>query len=300
MAAGCAALRLLGLTKGLLGLGLAPAAGLALLAIVTTWTTLLGAPLVLGTVLLLGMALVGLYLTGREYSAARHALSVAGEHRPALVVLAVSVIVPALILGMAFGDLQVPFSTHDGAHHVETIEAMRAGQGWQGWYPPGYHATVAAFLGLVPWVDSALGTFQASLGLTLLAQLGVFGFGCAVWRKPLVAAVGALLVSLIYQYPSTIHFWALWPMLDGLILVLALWAAALYYLEAPRLGWVLLCGVLAAAIGLTHTIEVYTAIIGIACVLAAYWRRVQWFQLARHVCLALAIALVLVLPYVAT
>src|SRR5438067_9175778 len=95
VAAGFGLLKLLGLTKGLLGLGLAPAAGLALLAIVTTWTTLLGAPPVLGTVLLLGTALVGLYLAGHEYSAARHALSVAGEHRPALVVLGVSVIVPA-------------------------------------------------------------------------------------------------------------------------------------------------------------------------------------------------------------
>src|SRR5207245_460657 len=166
VAAGFGLLKLLGLTKGLLGLGLAPAAGLALLAIVTTWTTLLGAPPMLATVVVVAIALFGLYLAVGEYAGVRNALSAPGEHRPALVVLCVSVIISAFILATAFGDLQVPSSTHDGAYHVETVEAIRAGQGWQGWYPPGYHATVAAFLGLLPWVDSAIGTFQASLGLT--------------------------------------------------------------------------------------------------------------------------------------
>jgi hypothetical protein len=58
-----------------------------------------------------------------------------------------------------------------------------------------------------------------------------------------------------------------------------------------------LSGLIAAGIGLSHTVEVYTAAIGLPFILAANWRRIQWPRLARDLILASGVALALFLPY---
>src|SRR5579859_7616018 len=69
VSAGFAALRMLGLAKGAVGIGLAPAAGLAVLAIVSTWTTLLGVPPPLRGVAVLIVTVAGLILGARDRNA---------------------------------------------------------------------------------------------------------------------------------------------------------------------------------------------------------------------------------------
>ncbi|MBI4492732.1 MAG: hypothetical protein HY690_08085 [Chloroflexi bacterium] len=338
--AGWSLLRLLGLARGLAGIGLAPAAGLALLAVLTTWAGVLGLPAAFGGLLLLVAGSTGVALAARTVSSLSLSLwervgvraqvpalrSGRTEDRLAAALLGAALLVPALLLGSALAGVEVPLSSHDGANHVEIIHALRGGARWGGWYPPGYHATVAALLQLVPWLDTAQGAFQASLGLAVLAPLAAFGLGYAVWRTPLVAAAGALLVALTFRYPYDPQVWGGWPMAASVLLLLGLWATTVHYLnrvdsrqstvdsvrancelstvdcrlgmEPPGPGWLCLGAVLAAAILLTHGTEVYSALVGLAVLLVAAGKRVVWLRLGRDLSLALGLALVLAAPYV--
>src|SRR5579864_8805611 len=126
--AGFGVLRALGLSKGPLGLGLAPSAGLALLAVVSTWCGLLGLPpplpgLVFGTLCLLGL---GLVLLDRA-PIVDAVVSLAREQPWTLLLLGLGAALPVLIMGVVFADIQAPLSPHDGAFHVETTHAFRLG-----------------------------------------------------------------------------------------------------------------------------------------------------------------------------
>jgi hypothetical protein len=290
--AGVAALRWLRLPADFGDVGLIAPVGMALLVVVATWSTLTGLPALVATGLTVATSVAGFALLLRRFPHAwRLELNVS-------LVLIGGMLLSALVLGTVLADLQVPVSTVDGTYHVELIHALRSGMGWQGsWYPPGFHAMVAAFLMPLPLIDTASGAVGVSIGLTLLSLLGVFAFAAAVWRKPMLAAASTLLVAATYWYPYGLHLYSLWPMASGLILVWGLWAIALKYVHNPSLRWALLGGMVAGGITLAHTVEVYTAAIGLLVVLGANWRRLTWRRTLVHVSVACGLSLVLLTPY---
>ena len=52
----------------------------------------------------------------------------------------------------------------------------------------------------------------ATAARDFLAPLAVFGLGCAMWRDLRVAAAGALLIGLTFEYPYYPQVWAGWPL----------------------------------------------------------------------------------------
>jgi hypothetical protein len=295
--AGWLVLHLLGLNKGFTSTGLAPAVGLAILAVVTVARAAAGLPPAVGTMFLLGSGGIGVALAVHDgWTAAPYALR-QHEHRSTFALLGCALVIPVFISGFGLHGIEVPLSTHDGAYHVEVIQALQNGASLPSWYPPGLHATIAALLGAVPWVDSARGTFEAALALMYLAPLAVFGLGCASWRNPLIAAAGALLIAITFEYPFYPQFWAGWPLAMALVLVWGLWTCAMLYVERPRAKLAICVAILAAGIVITHGSEIYTVLVGLVLLTVAAWRRVPWRALAYHIPLAVVVALLLAIPY---
>jgi len=272
---------------------LAPLSGLATIAVLTVWCSALHAPPLLGTGLVIVLALVGVATT--RWSRRSPVLRAAAP----LVVLAAAVAIPALLLGTALAGVDAPVSTHDGAFHVETIDSLRHGVSVQLWYPLGLHATVATVLGAVPWLDSARGTIEVAIGLAMLAPLGLFALGLRIGLRPLQASVGAVVLALTYVFPYDDHMWGGWPLAMSVVLLLGLWAVAVQWTTQPTATLAILGGLLAGAIVLTHGTEVYSAIVGLVVIAAVRWRRISPMQLVRHLPLAGACALVCALPYLA-
>jgi hypothetical protein len=298
VAAGYAALRGLGVAKGALGLGLAPAAGLAVLSIVSSWSVLLVAPPPLPGVIAALVALVGVALAVADHRSIRAAArTIWHEQRVALATLGVAFIVPFVVIGIAFGSPEVPLSPHDGASHTEAIQAYRLGQKWIDWYPPGLPALFAAWLQAVPWIDSAQGAVDLGMSLPPLAALGVFGLGVAVWRDLRMAAAGALLLGFTYLYPYFPQIWSGWPLAMSLILVMGLWTVGLEYVNRPSWRWGALAGLVLGAIVLVHGSEVYTLAVLLPVVLVGAWHRVGWRDLPRDVGLALVVGVVCAAVY---
>lgn len=298
-AVGLGTVRALRLATGWQAIGLAPAGGLALLIAVANWAAVLGLPNWLRAASLGLVGLLGVVVAARDGTFQR-AISEAKEDRLGTGLLLAAVAMPVLLVGIGFVGVAVPLSSHDGAAHVEAIHALRQGARPEGWYPPGFLATAAAFLQFVPWVDTAEGTFGSALGLAVLAPLSVFGLGCAVWRKPVVAAAGALFVALSYQYPYSLHVWSGWPLAATVVLVLGLWTATQKYFEQPGTRWTCFGGLLLAAIVLTHGTEVYTASLGLLILTAAAWRRLPYRRLAREIGIGVVLALAVASSYVPT
>jgi hypothetical protein len=276
----------------MLAVGLAPAAGLAVLTIVSTWLALLDAPPPLAGLGALALGLWGVGSLIHERVAVRDAARLLWRKHPAaLATLFLSVALPCIAMGVAFAGIEVPLSPHDGAAHTEAVEAIRLGRFQSDWYPPGLTAAFAAWLQLLPWVDSARGTFELGLSLPLLAALAVFGLGVAVWDDLTIAAAGALLLGFTYIYPYFPQIWSGWPLAASLILAVGLWTVALEYLDRPswRLGG--LAGILLAAMVLIHGTELYTVGIVLVLVLIGVWVRVPWRTLPRDLGLAAAVAL---------
>src|SRR5439155_7195400 len=155
-------------------------------------------------VLVVLMAVLALRRPGHSMPARADRLLVA--------LLALAAVLPAALLGLAFAGLEVPSNNHDGIFHVEVVDALRGGLHFDTWYPRGYHGSVAAVLGLAPWVDTARGAAEASEGLTVLASLAVFGLGRALGARPLVCAVAAVIQALTFIYPYDFHVWGGWPL----------------------------------------------------------------------------------------
>ena len=286
------------LCRGLrLPLNVAPLAGLAGIAVLTTWCARLGAPPLLGSGLIVALAIAG--LAGLLMSARLWAASAKAWRIP-LVLLAISAAIPALMLGSAFAGIEAPVSTHDGAFHVETIDSLRRGVPLETWYPVGFHATVAAVLGLLPWLDTARGTSEIGLGLAVLGPLVVFSLGLALGLDALGAAIAAAILAVTFIYPYDYHLWAGWPQGMGVLLVLGLIVAALRWIERPTLGWAVLGGLSAGAIVLSHGTEVYTSALGLAVIALARFRRIAPRRLAVHLPLALGLAGLCAAPYVPT
>jgi hypothetical protein len=298
LCAGYATLRVLGLAKGATAVGLAPAAGLAVTAVLSAWCGLGGAPPPVAGLLVLACSGAGLVLLAIDRDGLRVAAASFGrEHALAAMLLVAALLVPVISMGVAFWQVQAPLSPHDGAFHVETADAFRNVTAVANWYPPGVAALFGAVLQLVPWVDTAAGAYGLGVGLTLLAPLAAFGLGAAVWRNLVAASAGALLVSLTHVFPYYPQIWSGWPQLTGILLVIGLWLVAIGYLDQPSWRWAMLAGVLIGAIVLVHGTELYTSAIVLAVLLVANWRRIQWGQLVRHVLVVVAIAAVCAAPY---
>src|SRR5216683_4644877 len=169
-------------------LSLAPVSGLAAIAVLTTWCARLDLPPLVSTLSVVGMAIAGLAVTGCALRVARSAFaSAVRKDLVTTLLLVAAMVIPAVLLGVAMASVDAPVSTHDGAFHVETIESMRQGVPIQGWYPMGFHASVAAALRLVPWLDTALGTTDAAQALAILAPLAIFSLGLAIGLSPRLA-----------------------------------------------------------------------------------------------------------------
>jgi len=222
-----------------------------------------------------------------------------GHWRPMLL-LGLGAIIPALMLGFAFSGVEAPVSTHDGAFHVETIDQLRLGLRVDGWYPTGFHAAMAAVLGLVPWLDSARGTFEAAQGLAILAPFAAFALALALGMNATVAASAAVILAVTWTYPYDYHLWGGWPQGLGVLLLVGLCATALHWIERPSARLAMLGGLFAGAIVLSHGTEVYSAALAALMIALARFRRLQPSALARHVPLAVGLAIVITLPYLTT
>jgi hypothetical protein len=201
------------------------------------------------------------------------------------------------MLGSAFAGIEAPVSTHDGAFHVETIDSLRRGVPLETWYPVGFHSTVAAVLGLLPWLDTARGTSEIGLGLAVLGPLAVFCLGLALGMDALASAIAAAILAVTFIYPYDYHLWGGWPQGMGVLLVLGLLTTAVRWIERPALGWAVLGGVFTGAIVLSHGTEVYTAGLGLAVIAVARFTRIDPKRLVVHVPLALGLAVLCAAPY---
>src|SRR6266566_3602200 len=285
----------LGVTRALrVPLSLAPMSGLAAMAVIGVWCGAFGTPPQLGTGLVVMLALAGATTVLISLPSTWHNASAC---RGPLLVLALATAIPAVLLGTAFAGADTPVSTHDGAFHVETIDSLRRGVPVQMWYPIGFHASVAAVLGLVPWLDTARGTTELAVGLAVLAPLGLFALGMGIGLRPLQASVGGVVVTLTYIYPYDDHVWGGWPLSMSIVLLLGLWAVAAHWTTQPNPTLAVVGGLLAGAIVVTHGTEVYSALVGLAVIAAVRWRRVQPARLARHLPLAVACILLCAMPY---
>jgi hypothetical protein len=301
-ATGLASGRVLWPGRGLSRLGQAPAIGLAVLAVVSTWTSWLGLPAQWPAGLLLAASAAGcaLAIGGVVVVVARHSSKTSTstpEDRLALALGLAAFALPIAILAITLGSVQAPLSTHDGAFHVERIETLRQGERWLAWYPPGLHTSFSSILMLVPGIDTAEGAFGASLALVILAPLAAFGLAYATWRDRLMAATCAVLTGLTYLFPYSLHIWSGWPLALAIILVLGVWSAATEYVRAPGVRLALVVALETAAIVLVHGSELYTAAIGILALAVAGWRKVAWRRLPRDVLVVVGVSAVLVLPY---
>jgi hypothetical protein len=235
-----------------LPLDVAPLAGLAGVAVLTTWCATLHVPPALSGGMLVVVGLLGLASVLRT---GRSLLPIGRARRVPILVLAFAAALPAVMLGSAFAGVEAPVSTHDGAFHVEVIDSLRRGVPLATWYPVGFHASVAAILALMPWLDTARGTSEIGLGLALLGPLAVFSLGLALGFDVLVAAIAAAILALTFIYPYDYHLWGGWPQGMGVLLVIGLLVAALRWTERPTLSWALLGGLFAGAIVLSHGTE---------------------------------------------
>ena len=275
---------------------LAPFTGLASIAVLTTWCAAACAPPVVSTGLVAALAIAGV-LSAVSADGRASAARVARSDRFTIGIVAASVAIPWLLLGAALAGLDAPVSTHDGAFHVESVDNLRRGLPIQSWYPMAFHASIAAALRLVPWLDSARGTVEAAQALAVLAPLGVFSLGVAFGLKPRIASLGGLVLALTYIYPYDDQMWAGWPLATSMLLLVGLWSVAAHWIGRPRAGLAALGGLLAGAIVLAHGTEVYSSVIGLAVIAALRWRHLRPRALMQQLPLAFVAAIVCVLPY---
>jgi hypothetical protein len=265
---------------------LAPALGLGLLPVMAVWCSVAHAPPWLAGVLI--VALAAFTRIPRELS------------RTTASLLVVSTMLPAVLLAISFAGVEVPVSNHDGAFHVETIDALRRGEYVATWYPIGFHAAVATILALAPWLDTARGTVEATQGLAMLTPLCVFGLGRAFGLRPVEAATAAVIQALTFVFPYDYHLWGGWPLGMSVLLALGIWSIALRWTAQPDLRWAVYGALLATAIVLTHGTEVYTSLLGLIVIGGLGAGRVRVRKLAPHLAVAIGLALVLSSPYLPT
>jgi hypothetical protein len=296
--AGTCLLKAARIPPGLATLGLAPSAGLATFASFTLWARAIGLPLWLSTTCIFALGAGGAWLLWRDcchWSSSRESLG--RSERLVVLFLSAAVIIPVVVLELAFVGVTVPISTHDGAYHSEHSEVLRRGLSWDAWYPPGFHGTVAALLTPFPWIDTAEGAMQLAFALAPLLVLAIFGLGMAIWSDSLHASAGALVSALSLQSVYYLHLFDLWPMATGLVVVLGIWTVGIYYLRSPTLVAAALGGILVGTVAITHGTELYTSVLGAVVILAAHLRSLRWSTVVLHLPVAVGIAALIALPY---
>ena len=280
LCAGYATTRVSGLAKGGGAPIIWPAAGLAVTALVGSWTGLLGLPAPIAGGLVLASSATGIgFLVIDRARLWRDGCTSVGEHRLAAALLSAAIVVPMVTMGVALAGLQAPLSPHDGAFHVETSDAFRRGAGLLTWYPPGLSALFGAMLQLVPWLDTATGVHELGMGLVLLVPIAVFGLAMSVWHNPGAASAAALLSSLSHLFPYYPLVWGGWPQTIGIVLVIGLWVLATDFVNGPDKRIAGLAGLLVGAMVLVHGTELYTSAVVLMLVAFANWRRLPWHRL---------------------
>src|SRR5262249_32003619 len=155
----------------------------------------------------------------------------------------------------------------------------------------------AATLQLLPWIDTARGTFELGVTLSLLAPLALFGVALAVWRNFAMASASALALSLTYLYPYFPQIWSGWPLAASMLLTYGVWTAAINYVERPRWRWAALAGLVLRAVVGVHGTELSTLGLVLIVLLACAWRHLTWSSLPAHLGLVAVIAAVCSVPY---
>jgi hypothetical protein len=270
-----------------------------------SWFQLLGVPAVARPLVLICGIVASVVLILRACRSPDRALEWLALDRTSGSLLAAALACNLLILFLAFASVQTPLWNDDGPYHTELIDAYRTGvdpapAAHEHAYPRGYHLLVAGLLQLVPWIDSAYGTFWVSVGLAPLGVLAVFALGTVVWQVPLAAAIGALLAALTFQHPYNPQFWGFWPLAAGVVLSTGIWTCAVGYGRDQSVRWVALAALLAAGIVLVHGTEVYTAALGVAIILIAFARRLSLRRAVRDAAFAILLSTILASPYVPT
>jgi hypothetical protein len=291
-------LRALGLLKGLTGLGLLAPTGMAVMAVCLTWLCAVPLPPPLRGIAVLVLAAFGVGCAVRDRGVLRQAArAMAQQHRGAAATFILALLIPVASMGFVFWGVEVPLSPHDGAFHTQVTHSLRAGSSFEGWYPPGVPSIMAGVLQLLPWVDTAQGTFGIGIGLAILAPLVVFGLGLAVGRNVAIATGAALFISLTFLYPYFPQIWSGWPLALSMLLTFGVWVACLEYLERPSWRWAALAGGLLGAILVVHGTELYTLALILLVVAATMWRRLPWSRLPAHLGIAAGLGVVFALPY---
>src|ERR1700716_2109051 len=124
---GVATLRSVSVAKGILGVGIAPLVGLAVLVVGATWVTFLGLPIVAASGVFGLLAVLGL---AGAIGDVRSVLSAPRSVRLSLGGLAMAFAATLVILEIAFWGMQSPLAAHDGADgalHIQIVDALRHG-----------------------------------------------------------------------------------------------------------------------------------------------------------------------------
>ncbi len=289
----------LGLARRSAWLAFAPTIGVAAFAVLGLWASAAGIQMIARPAVILA-SIVALPFGGRRVGLLRATDFADHGCIPVVRTLVQTVAAVCVIVLMGFGQVQTPLWNDDGAFHAEVIDAIRNGRevsAGNAWYPTGYHQAVAGYLQFFPGVDSSYGTFWASVGLVLVGVLAVFGLAQVIWGSPIVSATSALLATFTFMFPYNPQFWGFWPLAAGIVLVLALWACAIEYVQEPRTSWTVLAGLLAAGIVLIHGSEVYTALVGLLLIIGTNLRVILKRRAALDVVMAAVLAAALVGPY---
>ncbi|GAC1314732.1 MAG: hypothetical protein NVSMB2_04690 [Chloroflexota bacterium] len=278
--------------------GLIAPAGLAVVYVIATWVGALGVrPPVPGVVLAaLTLASIATLIADRQTWMQPVRTFVAQQPLTAGCV-ALAVIFPVVCLDVTAHGLVVPLSPHDGAFHVETIDAFRRGLATVSWYPPGIAAGFGSALQALPWIDSALGAAHLGLGLVALAQLTLFGLGAALLRDVRAASLGTLFSALTYLFVYYTQLWSGWPQMAGIVLVCGVWIGAQLYAHAASLRLAVLIGCLLGATVVVHGSDLYTDALVVLVIATTLWRTIRWRPVALGVLVALCVAAVCAAPY---
>lgn len=276
-----------------------PCLGLAVLAIAGTWATALHVPMAT-----LGAVFVVLAAAGAVWNAPSFARRVReamlGRASQAIldsVLLGLAVLLPGVLIRLALGGVDVPISPHDGAFHVETVDALRRGDFEPTWYPIGFHSTAASLLALAPWVDTARGASLTSVALVQCAPIAAFALAQALGLSRRVSAGAALSTALTFVFPYDNLLWAGFPLSMSLVLLVGLWVVVVEWFARPQASLALLAGVCGVAILLTHGTELYSAAVGLVVIAAWRAHRACLPHLTRDIPIAAAAAVMLALPY---
>jgi len=170
------------------------------------------------------------------------------------------------------------------------------------YYHFGYHV-VAALLSLISGLDPARATLIFGQVINALASLAVYRLGRALWGNPLRAGFAALLVVFAMRMPAYYLTWGRYTLLTGMFLLPLALAALLELRKDPgdRRAAIRLA-LYTAALACTHFQAFYLLGLFFLCLLLTDGLRPalrrEWRNLPWRVAAALAVGVVLVIPWI--